>query len=141
VKDACGLPGGGAAIRWGVVLALAGAAAVGSARAAQAFSASFSWAGMPACASTSPAFAIRGAPDGTAKLAFEMRDLDAPGFHHGGATVAYDGRGEVARGAIAYVGPCPPSGQVHRYIWTVQALAADGKVLAKTTAEGRFPAK
>jgi phosphatidylethanolamine-binding protein (PEBP) family uncharacterized protein len=141
VKDACDHPRGKVAIRWGVIVALAGAAAVGSARAAPAFSASFSWAGIPACASTSPVFAIRGAPEGTAKLAFEMRDLDAPGFHHGGSAVAYDGTGSVAKGAIAYVGPCPPGGQVHHYVWSVQALAADGKVLAKTTAEGRFPPK
>jgi phosphatidylethanolamine-binding protein (PEBP) family uncharacterized protein len=127
--------------RWSIVFALAGAGAMGSPTAAQAFSASFSWSGIGACGGTSPPFTIRDAPNGTAKLAFEMRDLDAPGFRHGGSTIPYDGRGQVAQGAVSYIGPCPPSGQVHRYLWTIQALAADGKVLAKTTAEGRFPPK
>jgi phosphatidylethanolamine-binding protein (PEBP) family uncharacterized protein len=129
-------------MRRSIVFALAcAAAAMGSANAAQAFSASFSWAGIGACGSASPGFTIRDAPNGTAKLAFEMRDLDAPGFRHGGSTVPYDGRGQVARGAISYIGPCPPGGQVHRYVWSIQALSADGKVLAQTTAEGRFPPK
>jgi phosphatidylethanolamine-binding protein (PEBP) family uncharacterized protein len=109
--------------------------------AALAFSVSFSWAGIGACGGNSPAFTVRDAPNGTAKLSFEMRDLDAPGFRHGGSTVTYDGHGQVAQGAIAYTGPCPPAGQVHRYAWTIRALAADGKVLAQTTAEGRFPPK
>ena len=132
---------GGFAMRLTIVIALVGIVAMGLPSAAQAFSASFSWAGISTCGSTSPAFTLRDAPKGTAKLSFEMHDLDAPAFRHGGSTVAYDGHGQVAQGAIAYTGPCPPVGQVHRYIWTIRALAADGKVLAQTTAEGRFPPK
>ncbi len=124
------------------VLGLAAAMALalaGTSQSALAFSASFTWAGIGPCGSTSPAFAIRAAPKGTASLRFAMRDHDAPSFNHGGGTVAYDGRGRVPQGAIRYVGPCPPGGQVHRYIWSIEALDATGKVLGRTQAEGRFP--
>jgi phosphatidylethanolamine-binding protein (PEBP) family uncharacterized protein len=106
---------------------------------AAAFSASFTWEGTPRCSSTSPAFTIRSAPQGTTQLRFSMSDYDAPNFRHGGATIAYGGRGNVPRGAIAYIGPCPPTGQTHRYIWTIEALDGTGSVLARTRTEGRFP--
>lgn len=108
---------------------------------ALAFGAKFSWSGTSACSSTSPAFAISGAPKGTTQLRFSMRDFDAPNFNHGGSTVAYSGKGGVPVGAISYVGPCPPGGQAHRYIWTIEALDAAGKTLATTRAEGRFPVR
>jgi hypothetical protein len=75
-----------------------------------AFSTSFSWAGIAACSSTSPAFRITAAPAGTKQLRFKMVDLNAPNYPHGGSTVACGGP-TVARGAISYVGPCPPPGQ------------------------------
>lgn len=105
-----------------------------------AMSASFSWKGIAACSGTSPAFSISGAPAGTANLRFAMRDYDAPDFNHGGGTVAFAG-GKVAQGAISYRGPCPPGGQTHHYIWTIEALDASGRVLATATAEGSFPPK
>jgi len=105
---------------------------------AAAFTASFSWAGIPACQSVSPAFVLRDVPAGTKRLRFMMTDLDVPSFHHGGSTVPYAG-GAVPRGAIRYTGPCPPAGQRHRYRWTVEALDAAGKVLAITTATAPFP--
>lgn len=108
---------------------------------AQAFSAAFSWSDIGPCGGTSPAFTIRAAPKGTTSLRFGMQDYDAPNFRHGGSTVAFDGKGGVARGAISYVGPCPPPGQQHRYIWTVEALDASGKLLGTTSAEGRFPTR
>jgi hypothetical protein len=107
---------------------------------AHAFDASFSWAGIPRCSTLSPAFTIRGAPAGTAKLRFLMTDNDAPDFPHGGSTVVYDGRGRVPQGAISYTGPCPP-GVTHKYVWTVEALDASGKVLGATRASGLFPPK
>ena len=122
-----------------LVLALLALAA--GATPALAFSAKFSWSGVGACGSTSPAFAISGAPKGTAQLKFAMRDYDAPNYNHGGSTVAWSGKGGVPQGAISYVGPCPPPGQTHRYIWTIEALDAAGKSLGATQAEGRFPAK
>jgi phosphatidylethanolamine-binding protein (PEBP) family uncharacterized protein len=105
---------------------------------AQAFSISFSWAGIPACERISPAFALASVPAGTKRLRFEMHDLDVPGFHHGGSTVAYQGDA-VKQGAIHYIGPCPPHGERHRYRWTVEALNDKGKVLGKTTATATFP--
>lgn len=106
---------------------------------ASAFSVRFSWKGISPCGSTSPAFAVSGAPRGTASLAFAMRDDDAPDFRHGGSAVPYAGTGAVPRGAIAYIGPCPPTGEAHTYVWTIDALDASGARLASTTAKGRFP--
>jgi phosphatidylethanolamine-binding protein (PEBP) family uncharacterized protein len=107
---------------------------------ASAMSASFSWNGIAACSGPSPAFAVSGAPAGTANLRFAMRDQNVPDYNHGGGTVAFTG-GKVAQGAISYRGPCPPGGETHLYIWTIEALDASGKVLAATTAQGRFPPK
>ena len=120
-----------------VVLIAAGAAL--SSGPALAFSATFSWKGVPACASVSPAFALSGVPKGTTALAFVMHDQQAPGFEHGGSTVAYRGGGMVPEGTITYVGPCPPPGEKHRYVWTIEARDAAGKTLGKATAAGRFP--
>jgi phosphatidylethanolamine-binding protein (PEBP) family uncharacterized protein len=105
-----------------------------------AMSASFSWTGIAACSGPSPAFTISGAPAGTASLRFAMRDRNAPDYNHGGGTVAFAG-GRVAQGAISYRGPCPPGGETHLYVWTIEALDASGKVLATTTAQGKFPPK
>ena len=121
----------------GTALALIACAAASP---ASAMSASFSWKGIAACSGPSPAFAVSGAPAGTTNLRFAMRDFDAPDFNHGGGTVAFAG-GKVAQGAISYRGPCPPGGQTHRYVWTIEALDASGKVLATATAQGSFPPK
>lgn len=112
--------------------------AFGSTALAAAFSARFSWKGIPACSSISPAFSISGAPPGTAALAFVLHDRDAPDFQHGGSTVPFTGKGAVSRGAITYVGPCPPSGATHRYVWTIEALDQQGKTLGSTNATGSF---
>jgi phosphatidylethanolamine-binding protein (PEBP) family uncharacterized protein len=106
---------------------------------ASAFSASFSWAGIRACGGTSPAFTIHDAPKGTESLRFMMTDKDAPNFEHGGSTISYNDNGHVPEGAIHYVGPCPPAGTIHRYVWTIEALDKSGKIVARATAEGRFP--
>lgn len=105
---------------------------------AKAFTANFSWAGIPACTGTSPAFVLGSVPPGTKQLRFAMRDLDVPTFHHGGSTIAYRGDA-VPRGAIRYVGPCPPRGERHRYRWTIEALDSAGKVLGRTAATASFP--
>ncbi len=114
--------------------------ALAAATPASAMSASFSWAGIAACSGPSPAFTVTSAPAGTANLRFAMRDQNVPGFNHGGGTVPFAG-GKVAQGAIGYRGPCPPGGETHLYIWTIEALDASGKVLATTTAQGKFPPK
>lgn len=115
------------------------AAMLGVPASAFAFSASFSWKGIGACGGISPAFTVRNAPKGTTSLRFAMRDTDAPNFRHGGSTVAYDGKGRVAQGAVRYVGPCPPTGQKHRYVWTIEALDKSAAVLVQTEAQGSFP--
>jgi hypothetical protein len=63
-------------------------------------------------------------------------DKDAPNFRHGGSTVAYDASGHVPEGAIDYIGPCPPAGTTHHYVWTIEALDSSGKMIARTTAGG-----
>lgn len=98
----------------------------------------FSWAGIQACGSISPAFTLGNVPAGTKSLSFMMTDINVPTFHHGGSTIPYKGNA-VRQGAITYTGPCPPSGQSHLYRWTVQALDAGGKVLGSGTAEAKFP--
>jgi phosphatidylethanolamine-binding protein (PEBP) family uncharacterized protein len=121
------------------------AACVGSALAiamttpGHAFGASFSWNKIAGCARVSPAFRLSDVPDGTASLSFMMVDLDVPSFHHGGSTVPYSGKSRVKRGAITYIGPCPPPGEKHRYRWAIEALDAQRKVLATTTATQMFP--
>jgi len=37
-----------------------------------------------------------------------------------------------------YGGPCPPAGRPHRYVFTLRALAAGGRVLAEASLLGRF---
>lgn len=105
---------------------------------ANALSVRFSWAGIPACASISPAFDLQGVPGGTKRLSFTMTDLNVPTFHHGGSTIGYDGVA-VSRGAIRYTGPCPPRGERHNYRWVVQAIDAAGKVIDTGSAEATFP--
>ena len=93
---------------------------------ADAFSARFSWAGIPACAKISPAFTLAGVPAGTKTIGFTMHDLDVPGFRHRGSAVAFTGD-TVARGAIKYIGPCPPGGAHHRYRWNIEARDVFGQ--------------
>ena len=101
--------------------------------------ASFDWGPTKKCFDgKSPPFKLSSVPDGTAKLDIRMMDLDAPTFSHGGGKVAYSGQNSLPYGAFRYKGPCPPSG-THRYRFTIKALDAKGKTLAKTTADKRFP--
>jgi len=106
-----------------------------SASGAFAFSASFRWC------SGSPSFALSDVPAGTAALRFAMTDLNVPIFHHGGGKVAYTGQAAIPCGAFAsgFIGPSPPPGQEHTYQFTIQALSANGAVLATTTAQRKYP--
>jgi phosphatidylethanolamine-binding protein (PEBP) family uncharacterized protein len=106
---------------------------------ANAFSASFSWAGIPSCQAQSPAFTLHDVPPGTKQLRFIMHDEQVPSFRHGGSTVAYSGSDAVPKGMIHYTGPCPPKGERHRYRWDIQAMNGAGKVLGRTTASAPFP--
>ncbi len=106
---------------------------------ASAMSLKFSWAGYQACSQRSPAFTVADVPAGTAKLTFKMTDKNVPTYPHGGGTVAYTGKNEIAAGAFSYKGPCPPAGQQHLYEWMVQATDQSGKVTASVTATEKFP--
>lgn len=108
--------------------------------AALAMSASFSWTGIAACQRVSPGFSVKDVPQGTKRLRFTLHDEQASHFYHGGSTVAYSGA-IVPQGAIHYIGPCPPEGDTHHYVWTIEALDGKGHVLAKTSAGADFPMK
>lgn len=117
------------------VLLLAG----GTMAHAQSFAVDFTWEGTAKCFDPkSPPFTLSGVPAGTRVLKFQMRDLDAPDFAHGGGTVPYQGQGRIERGAFAYKGPCPPQGQ-HSYRWTVEAQDGSGKTLATAQVTKKFP--
>ncbi len=92
-------------------------------------SATFSWSGIPACSTISPAFRVTNTPRSTVSLRFTLKDLDAPSFNHGGSTIAFDRKDKVAKGAITYKGPCPPRGRSHMYEWTIEALDNTGIVI------------
>ncbi len=120
---------------------------VGFALPAAAFELSFSWGATPACDSgrpavvASPEFRLGNVPPGTRVIIFEMIDLNAPDFHHGGGSVPYAGNDLVPAGAFRYLGPCPPAGP-HRYTW--KATAKDrgttfGRMLGEASATRSFP--
>ena len=105
------------------------------------FTVDFTWEGTGACFDPkSPPFTLFNVPQGTAMLDFQMQDLDAPAYPHGGGMVPYRGESKIPRGTFTYKGPCPPSGQ-HSYQWTVKAVDGSGKTLAVAQAMKRFPPK
>ena len=110
---------------------------------AAAFDFSFSWKGLKLCTSgrpnvvQNPAFKLNGVPAGTKFIRFRLKDLDVPGFNHGGGVVAYSGQKTIAPGAFKYKSPCPPGG-VHTYEWTATARAGN-KVLARAKARRKYP--
>ena len=105
------------------------------------FTVEFSWEGTASCFDAkSPPFTLLNVPPGTTMLAFQMQDLDAPAFPHGGGMVPYRGENKIPRGAFTYKGPCPPSGQ-HSYQWTVKAVDGSGKTIAVAQTMKRFPPK
>lgn len=128
---ALGAAGGAGAARLGTVLASPDFPAGGTIPAA------FTCDGK----GSRPALTWTGLPEGTASVAIEVVDPDAPlpgGFTHwlawgisagkgragalaGVAPVPYEGAGTTGR--TGWVGPCPPTG-THRYVFTLVALRA-----------------
>ena len=70
----------------------------------------------------------RAASGGTLSLT----DLDAPGFAHGGGTVAYSGDNVIEPGEFTYQSPCPPNGS-HDYEWTAHTKESDGFFSSSTS--------
>jgi Raf kinase inhibitor-like YbhB/YbcL family protein len=83
-------------------------------------------------------------PQGTTSLSLRMVDLDTrPQFRHWTLTSIPAGTrtlgvgtavGRAATntfGQAGYGGPCPPTGQKHRYLFVLDALGASGKRLAE----------
>lgn len=122
------------------VLALAGCAAPESENVTQ-LTVDFSWQNVSRCTTTPPTFQIGGIPSTTKTLTFSMMDLNVPTFQHGGGRITYSGSSSVPAGAFSYRGPCPPAGSTHRYEFTVNALDADGRVVARGKAMRQFPAQ
>lgn len=104
---------------------------------------SFKWGKTPKCSGgypstvNSPAFKVGRVPKGTKTLRFRMTDQDAPSYNHGGGTVTYRKKSRIPAGSFRYLGPCPPF--PHTYIWSVDALDASGKTLARGAARRGFP--
>jgi Raf kinase inhibitor-like YbhB/YbcL family protein len=84
----------------------------------------------------SPALTWTAVPPDTVELAVTLTDLDAPGFVHWvvfglAPTTTGLAEGALPTGATTwpnsggddtYIGPCPPEGAEHRYLFTVHAL-------------------
>lgn len=128
---------------WGGILTIGMLAGMAGGATAADFSVSFKWGNIKSCNSgnpnrvTNPNFVVKGVPAGTTMIEFRLKDLDAPGYNHGGGKVKMTGNGTVPSGAFRYKSPCPPGG-VHTYQWTAIARAG-GKVLAKAKARRKYP--
>ncbi|MDQ7989729.1 MAG: YbhB/YbcL family Raf kinase inhibitor-like protein [Candidatus Dactylopiibacterium sp.] len=93
-----------------------------------------------------PALSWKDAPAGTRSFAVTFYDKDAPtgsgfwhwvlydipagttrlaGGAHGGALPAGAVEGNTDLGKPGFMGPCPPVGRQHRYVYTVHALKVD----------------
>jgi phosphatidylethanolamine-binding protein (PEBP) family uncharacterized protein len=103
---------------------------------------SFEWPTKSGCSDVSPAMSVGNIPASTKFLEIKLKDLDKPGFDHGGGVVSFAGSGEIPAGAIPrryYTGPCPPFGS-HTYEISVSALGDDrSKVLGNGSATRKYP--
>ena len=91
-------------------------------------------------------------PRGSVRLRLLVVDPDAPGgrFVHWQAARIPARAGDVAAGqhlpgeglngfgTRGWGGPCPPSGQTHRYVFTLAALGRNGRVLAEARLVARY---
>ena len=104
---------------------------LGTAATAQDFTVDFNWVGLKLCTSGSPnivgnpVFTLENVPEGTQWLYFQLTDLDAPNYPHGGGWIAYEGD-IMAEDVFTYKSPCPPNG-VHRYTWEVTATSSQDR--------------
>jgi len=85
----------------------------------------------------SPAFVLKGLPEGTDNVRFKLKDLNVPGYNHGGGKVKVSSDGKLPFGAFKYKSPCPPGG-AHKYQWTADARKGNKK-LATAKAVRKYP--
>jgi len=125
------------------ILLMAAAAAMAATTAQAEFRISFGWGDIPACNTGrpnrvgSPAFVLKGVPDGTTQIEFKLVDLNVPNYNHGGGKVKVSSDGRMPFGVFKYKSPCPP-GEVHTYEWRATAKAGR-QVLATATARRKYP--
>ena len=95
----------------------------------------------------SPPLTITGAPEGTVEVVLVVTDQDAGGLVHwvvagippGAPSFPQAGLPAGAieapntSGGVAWLGPCPPSGETHTYDFTVYALTAASGLSASST--------
>jgi len=101
----------------------------------------FSWEGITECSNYSPEIKVTNIPPRVTKsFRVMLDDLDDPSSYHGGGTVENDKSGIIPAGALRrdYKGPCP-SGEGHRYQFTVRALDSSSKTVGKGKATRIFP--
>ncbi|MCE8007192.1 hypothetical protein [Aestuariivita sp.] len=107
------------------------------------FRISFDWGDIPDCRTGnpnrvgSPAFVLADVPEGTTVIEFRLKDLNVPGYNHGGGKVEVGQDGRLPFGVFKYKSPCPPGG-VHTYEWTATAKAGR-KALATAKASRVYP--
>jgi phosphatidylethanolamine-binding protein (PEBP) family uncharacterized protein len=112
--------------------------------AAQAFSFTFTWGGIPKCTSgnpntvSNPIFSLSAVPKGATKIVFHLTDLNVPDFNHGGGLVVYSGQKMIKAGAFKYQSPCPPNGK-HSYQWSAVVFDAAAKNIASATSSKMYP--
>jgi len=99
----------------------------------------FEWSKENLCQNgISPELKIQGIPIETTKLKWNLTDLQAPAYNHGGGTLVYLGTNTIPKGTlIGYNGPCPPMNSPHVYKFSIKALDAEGKVIAFGTGKRR----
>ena len=108
------------------------------------FSFEFAWGDIPRCTTgrpnrvSNPTFTLANVPDGTVRIKFRLKDLDAPGYNHGGGSADYAGDPVIVPGAFKYKSPCPPR-TTHTYRWTAKVLDESSATLAEATAERDYP--
>ncbi len=101
------------------------------------------WGDIPYCYTGSPnvvgnpKMQISGLPSGTNRIVITLKDQDAPGYNHGGATLKVSGDGVIPAGTFTYKSPCPP-GRPHPYHWSVTAKKGS-KTLGAASVLMRYP--
>ncbi len=100
-------------------------------------------------ANISPPLRWTAPPRATRSFTITLVDIDAGFLHWQGFRIPASARSLAAGAHLkqvglnsfhepGYGGPCPPPGKAHRYVFTLRALGAGGRVLADASLTGRF---